>query len=125
MVGMRLRMVTRLDVDAWVASASRLAMWRKMTADELLVDDEASDESCHMQSVLQKESFAPAVAPVSFALLLETLARALEQLEDKRRPVVTGLLLRKLRSKRSGIESLTGEMLEALLVTFNPAGWVR
>ena len=83
--------------------------------DEPVEADEDTDEACHMQG-LRQLSVVPAVGPTSFALLLDTLARALERLEDRRRPVVAGLLLAKLRGKSGGRDSLTGEMLEALLV---------
>ena len=78
-----------------------------------------ADETCHMQGFRQPPA-VPAVGPTGFALLLDTLARALERLEDRRRPVVAHLLLSRLRGRSGGCDSLTGEMLEALLVTFRP-----
>ena len=72
----------------------------------------------HMQM-----SMVPAIAPVSFAMLLTTLSRALEKLAEGRRRESAGqagLLLARLRSRPRAFCALTGEMLEALLVTFEP-----
>ena len=61
-----------------------------------------------------------AIRPVSFAMVLDTLSRALEGLPDPRRRRVAGILLHRLRGRLDAVASLTGQMLEALLVTFEP-----
>ena len=60
-----------------------------------------------------------AIRPVSFAMVLDTLSRALEGLPDPRRRRVVGILGQAERAPGC-CGSLTGQMLEALLVTFEP-----
>ena len=53
-------------------------------------------------------------------MLLDTLSRALEKLAEERRRVSAGLLLARLRNRPRASCAPTGEMLEVLLVTFEP-----
>ena len=57
----------------------------------------------------------PAISPVSFAMVLDTLSRAFERLGAPRRRLI------RLRGALHVVNALTGEMLKALLVTFDPA----
>ena len=55
--------------------------------------------ACHMQVAAQKLPDA-AIRPVSFAMVLDTLSRALEGLPDpRRRRRVAGILLGRLRGR--------------------------
>ena len=91
----------------------------RVEADDDTEDDVDEDDVSHMQ-VSGTTSLAPAIQPVGFAMVLDTLSRALERLVDGRRRLVSGLLLRRLRGRPHAVTSLTGQMLEALLVTFEP-----
>ena len=91
----------------------------RMEADDDTEDDAEDDDVSHMQ-VSGTSSLASAIQPVRFAMVLDTLSRALERLVDDRRRLVSGLLLRRLRGRLHAVTSLTGQMLEALLVTFEP-----
>ena len=91
----------------------------RVEADDDTEDDVDEDDVSHMQ-VSGTTSLAPAIQPVGFAMVLDTLSRALERLVDDRRCLVSGLLLRRLRGRLHAVTSLTGQMLEALLVTFEP-----
>ena len=80
-------------------------------------EEDAEDDDVSHTQVPGSSSLASAIQPVGFAMVLDTLSRALERLPTSRRRLVSGLLLGRLRGR---LHAVTGQMLEALLVTFEP-----